>query len=182
MDYAKMRAIADQFAEHAPPQVRAIEISGDQIVMMMSPSNPHELVVRRLGRQLDAQLELTMPGVIAHGGADLEDPAAGVERRPDLMVFPEEVLESGDAVHPRDVLAVVEVVSKSNPENDYMGKVRDYAVMGIAWYLIVDPRQGTGQILSNPQGGKYRTCTSYSFGETIDVAGWTVDTSVFPTY
>lgn len=179
-----MRAIADQLAEHAPPQVRAIEISGDQIVLMMSPSesNPHELVVRRLGRQLDAQLELTLPGVIAHGGADLEDPEAGIERRPDLMVFPETVLESGDAVHPRDVLAVVEVVCKSNPENDYMGKVRDYAVMGIGWYLIVDPRQGTGEILSNPEGGRYRTRTTFAFGDTVGLASWTVDTSVFPTY
>ena len=67
MDYAKMRAIADQLAERAPPQVRAIEISGEQIIVTMSSSNPHELVVPRLGRQLDAQLELTMPGPTACG-------------------------------------------------------------------------------------------------------------------
>ncbi len=186
MEYARLHAIAAELKSHAPEDVWATEISGDEIIMMMSQANQHELVVVRLSRQLNRALELISPGMIAHGGADLEDPEAGVRRRPDVMVFPEEVLETGEAVHPRDVFAVVEVVSKPNPENDYQGKVRDYPRMGVPYYLIVDPRKGTGLILAGvrptPEGPRYATRTEFSFGEKILLGGYEIDTSVFPTY
>ncbi|KQV19236.1 MULTISPECIES: Uma2 family endonuclease [unclassified Kitasatospora] len=114
MGYARMRAVADEIAARAPDDVWATEISGSEIIVLTGRANLHELIVHRLARRLDRQLEQSTPGLIAHGGADVEDPESGIKRHPDVMVFPERVLESGEAVHPRDVTAVVEVVSKSN--------------------------------------------------------------------
>ncbi|GAA0659155.1 hypothetical protein GCM10010193_07440 [Kitasatospora atroaurantiaca] len=186
MDYARMRAVADELAAHAPEDVWATEISGDEIIMMMSPANLHELIVYRLAKHLDRQLEQSTPGLIAHGGADIEDPESGIKRRPDVMVFPESALESGEAVHPRDVTAVVEVVSKSNPENDYEGKMRDYPTMGIPHYLIIDPRNGTGLVLSaphtTPEGRRYSTRRDFQFGETVQLGVYDIETAEFPTY
>ncbi|MFP8882693.1 Uma2 family endonuclease [Streptomyces mangrovi] len=186
VDYERMAEIAEELSRHIPKEVRAVEISGEEIVMMMSPGNQHELIVRRVGKQLDAQIERQGVDLIAHGGADLEDPAVGVRRRPDVMVFPESCLETGEAVHPHDVEVVVEVVSRTNPENDYEGKTRDYPAMGIPYYLLLDPRKGTGALYSGihrtPEGPRYGTSTEFAFGETVRVGDWTVDTSVFPTY
>ncbi|MCI0383283.1 Uma2 family endonuclease [Streptomyces sp. CNQ085] len=169
---------------HIPGEVRAVEINGEEIVMVMSPGSQHELIVRRVGRQPDARIERQGVDLIAHGGAGPEDPAVGVGRRPDVMVFPESCPETGEAVHPRDV--VVEVVSRTNPENDHEGKTRDYPATGIPCYLLPDPRKGTGAlhpgIHRTPEGPRYGTSTEFAFGETVRVGDWTVDTSVLPAY
>ncbi|MFD7106555.1 Uma2 family endonuclease [Streptomyces celluloflavus] len=183
--YARLRRIADQLPES--DDIWAVEISGKEIIVMMGPAKRHGLIAFRIARQLNAQLDRSTPGVIAQSGAEVEDPALGIMRRPDVIVLPEAVLdEEGDAVDPRDVFAVVEVVSKSNPENDYAGKMRDYPRMGIPWYLIVDPRKGIGTVLSNvtpgPEGPRYATSTAYAFGDVITVDTYKIDTSGFPTY
>ncbi|MEC4017358.1 Uma2 family endonuclease [Streptomyces sp. H27-D2] len=183
--YARLRKIVDQLPESE--DIWAVEITGKEIVMMMSPAKRHELIAFRIARQLNAQLERVAPGVIAQSGAEVEDPVVGVMRRPDVIVLPEAALdEEGDGVDPREVLAVVEVVSKSNPENDYAGKMRDYPSMGIPWYLLVDPRKGTGAVLSNitsgPEGRQYATRTDYVFGDTVAMDAYRIDTADFPTY
>ncbi|SCF92928.1 Putative restriction endonuclease, partial [Streptomyces sp. Ncost-T6T-2b] len=43
---------------------------------------------------------------------------------------------------PRTLIAVIEVVSRSNPDNDWVSKVRDYPLLGIPVYAIFDPRTG----------------------------------------
>ncbi len=176
--YARLREIADQLPQ--TPGIAAIEIAQGQIVMMMSPVKRHELAVLRISRQLNEQLPKTHPGYIAYAGADLEDVGLGRLRRPDLMVFPEETLEGeGPAVIPQQALLVVEIVSKSNPVNDYQDKVRDYAAMGIPLYLLVDPRDGTGIVHSQPG---YTAREKFAFGDTVTVGPWRLDTGVLLTY
>ena len=176
--YARLREIADQLPRI--PGIGQVEIANGEIVMMMSPVRRHELAVMRISRQLNEQLETTHPGFVAHAGADLEDIGLGRLRRPDLMVFPETTLEEdAAAVYPADVLLAVEIVSKSNPENDYDDKVRDYAAMGIPLYLIVDPRDGTGIVHSLP---RYSRRETFVFGDTVAVGPWRIDTSGLLTY
>jgi Uma2 family endonuclease len=103
------------------------------------------------------------------------------------MILPLAALDTeGDTVDPADVLAVVEVVSKSNPENDYQGKTRDYAAMGIEHYLLVDPRKGTGMVLSSPhptaEGPRYAQRLEFVFGETVPLKDWRIETADFPLY
>jgi Uma2 family endonuclease len=176
--FARLREIADQLPQ--VPGAGAVEIAHGQIVMMLSPVKRHELAVLRLSRQLNEQLPKTHPGSVAFAGADLEDAGLGRLRRPDLMVFPEATLEGDEsAVLPQEALLVVEVVSKSNPANDYEDKVLDYATMGIPYYLLVDPRDGTGIVHSQPN---YVSREKFAFGDTVTVGPWTLDTSGLLTY
>lgn len=176
--YTRLLEIADQLPK--VPGIGKIEIAGGQIVMMTSPVKRHELAVLRIARQLNAQLPTTHPGYIAHPGADLEDAGLGRLRNPDLMVFSEKALESDQpALLPHEVLLVVEVVSKSNPENDYRDKVHDYSTMGIPLYMIIDPRTGTGIVHSEPD---YESREKFVFGDKITVGAWTLDTSGLLTY
>ncbi|WP_395295864.1 Uma2 family endonuclease [Kitasatospora hibisci] len=176
--YARLRAIADQLPQ--VPGIGKVEIADGEIIMMMSPVKRHELAVLRIARQLNAQLPTTHPGYIAYHGADLEDAGLGRLRSPDLMVFPEATLEGEQrAVLPHEVLLAVEIVSKSNPENDYRDKVRDYAAMGIPFYLLVDPRTGTGIVHSKPG---YDSREKFVFGDGIAVGPWSIDTGGLLTY
>ncbi len=176
--YAKLRRVAEDLPEISG--VRTVEIADGEITMMMSPVARHELAVLRLGRQLDTQVSKTHAGYVAFGGAELEDPGLGQLRRPDLMVFPERILEEDiKALPPDEVLLVVEVVSRTNPKTDYEDKVAAYAAMRIPHYMIVDPRDGTGIVHSLPG---YRQRTKFVFGELVSVGPWKVNTSVLLTY
>ncbi|MCM2427684.1 Uma2 family endonuclease [Streptomyces sp. RKAG337] len=185
MDYARIRAIAEGLSEHTPDTVRGFEISGDEIVMTMSPSRPHEFIALRIRQQLDQQLD---PALVAHTGGEVEDASLGTLRRPDVIVVPLAVFaeDTMDPFHPRDVALVAEVVPPSNHSNDYVEKVHDYSAMGIELYLLVDPRKGTIAVFSDPgpgsAGPRYRGRHDSTFGEPITVGPWTIDTSEMRTY
>lgn len=181
--YGRLRKFAAELT--VPPGLEYPEISHGEIVMMMSPVKRHELAALRLRRQLDAQLP---DGVVAHTGGDVEEQVLGILRRPDVIVIPESVLEEGDeqGIDPADVLLAAEIVSRSNPENDYVGKMRDYPAMRIPHYLIVDPRAGVVLHHWKPTGNgddaRYANTMEYAFGDIVTVGDWTVDTSVFLRY
>ncbi len=186
MDYARMRAIAEELMEHAPDPIVGVEITSDGIFMMMSPSRPHELIAARLRRQLDRQLA---DGLMAHTGGEVEDASIGKLRRPDLIVVSEDVFaeDTMDPFHPRDLSLVTEIVSPSNHSNDYTDKMDEYPAMGIPLYLLIDPRDGTAAVMSDPGVGAdgrhhYRARHDYVFGDKVSVGPWTVDTSEFRKY
>ncbi|WP_190014086.1 Uma2 family endonuclease [Streptomyces lucensis] len=186
MDYAKMRAIAEELGAYAERLEGAwsVEIGpAGPILAMMCPSKRHEGTIRRICKQLDEQLLVTHPGYISVSGPEIEHPALGRMRLPDAIVIPEAVLdEEGIAVDATQVLAVVEIVSPSNPNNDYVEKLADYPAMGIAHYLIVDPRTGTIEVHSDPCRGRYTAKDPYIFGDSVPFGPWTVDTSAFRRY
>ncbi|WP_030869343.1 Uma2 family endonuclease [Streptomyces sp. NRRL S-37] len=186
MDYAKMRAIAEQLGAHAEQLEGSwsVEIGpSGPILAMMCPSKRHEGTIRRIRNQLDEQLPATHPGYICESGPEIEHPAIGRMRRPDAVVIPESVLdEEGLAVDATQVLAVVEIVSPSNPNNDYIEKLCEYPAMGIPHYMIVDPRTGTIEVHSVPCGNRYSDKDPYIFGDMVPFGPWTVDTSAFRRY
>ncbi|GAA2086971.1 hypothetical protein GCM10009801_49650 [Streptomyces albiaxialis] len=187
MEYGRIKEIAEQLAEHAPDPFRGYEISGDEIVMMMSPSRPHEFIALRIRQQLDRQLP---PELVAHTGGEVEDPTLGKLRRPDVIVVPDAVFaeQTMAPFHPHDVALVAEIVSPSNHSTDYVEKMADYPAMGIPCYLLIDPRKGTLAALTDPgpapggDGPRYRTRSDYAFGDVVTIGGWTIDTSELRTY
>lgn len=96
-----------------------------------------------------------------------------------MIAFPtEDVDPQAEAVNPRAVLLVVEIVSKSNPKNDLVTKLEDYPRMGVPLYVVVDPRNGTIAVHSEPKEGpdglRYRCSVPYGFrrcraGRAVDV-------------
>ncbi|MFC1401192.1 MULTISPECIES: Uma2 family endonuclease [Streptacidiphilus] len=159
------------------------EISDGEIVMMMSPVPMHAYIARSIARQLDAQLP---PPLGAFENADTDDAALGKLRIPDVLVVPEDAMKSVDPLDPHEISLAVEIVSRSNPNTDYVDKVADYPAMGIPHYLIIDPRDGTArhhwQIATQNGHPAYLNQVSYSFGDKIRIGDWTIDTADLPRY
>ncbi|MEU6995167.1 Uma2 family endonuclease [Streptomyces sp. NPDC046465] len=182
MDYAKMRSIAEELGAYAErlEGTWTVEIgpSGPRLAMVC-PSKRHEGTVRRIRKQL----AVTHPGYICANGPEIEHPSIGRMRRPDALVIPEAVLdEEGLAVDAAQVLAVVEIVSPSNPSNDYGEKLREYPAMGVGHCLIADPRTGTIEVHSEPCGDRYRSKEPYIFGDVVPFGPWTLETAAFRRY
>ncbi|MFB7653815.1 MULTISPECIES: Uma2 family endonuclease [unclassified Streptomyces] len=161
------------------------EITKEGIVLdMMSPVRPHELTALRLRKRL----EKVMPEeIVAHTGEpDVEMEPEGILRRPDIMVIAEADMEGQGAFDPRTLVAAVEIVSRSNPDNDWVTKLRDYPLIGIPVYAIFDPRTGTGAVLTDihptPDGPRYATRKDFVYGEDVAIADWTISTQNLPLY
>lgn len=185
MNYARIRAVAETLAQHAPDSVRRIEISGESITMTVHWSRRHDLNALCIRTQLDDQLP---PHLVAHTGGEVEDASLGTLRRPDVIVVPYEVFaeDTMDPFHPDDVALVVEVVSPSNHTNDYVEKVHDYSAMGIEHYLLVDPRKSALVAFSDPgpgpEGPRYRAQHDYAFGDPVSIGPWSLTTTDLRPY
>ncbi|MEW1914650.1 Uma2 family endonuclease [Kitasatospora sp. NPDC085895] len=162
---------------------RLAEISDGEIVMMMSPVPLHGLTAKRIVRQLDAQLT---PPFAAFENTDTDDERLGKLRIPDIVVVPEPAMERTTPLDPRDITLAVEIVSRSNPDSDYIKKTADYAAMGIPHYLIVDPRLGTclhlfqiGTLDGRPA---YEARMPYKYGDAIPIGNLLINTSGLPLY
>ena len=189
--YARMRAIAQELWPLAGrlEGFWGVEIGSTGPFVMMSPVDRHESITYRVVRQLEEQLPRTHPGtdVIAQSGAEIEDPSIGRMRRPDAVVVPLHVLDDSEGtVDAGKILAVVEVVSKNNPDNDYVEKVADYPAMGIPLYLLVDPRKGVvftyEDVLPGSDGPRYALVREYAFGDTVPFGPWRIATADFKLY
>ncbi|NEW76975.1 Uma2 family endonuclease [Streptomyces rhizosphaericus] len=180
--YQSMRDIVEQIQDSVPGK---LEITREGIVHdMMSPGGPHELTAARISRRL----EKVMPDdLLAHTGTpDVEDPNTGVLRHPDVIVIAEADMDVEGALDPKTLLAAIEVVSRSNPDNDWVGKTRDYPQLGVPVYVIFDPRTGEGAVLSEihptPHGPRYATRKDFVYGEDITIGEWTISTENLPRY
>jgi len=180
--YRAMRKLVESMDDTIPGK---FEVTKTGIVHdMMAPVGPHELTTLHLRKRL----EKIMPDeIVAHTGVpDVEDESEGILRRPDVMVIAREDMEVPGSFDPRTLIAAIEVVSRSNPENDWVGKVADYPLLGIPVYAIFDPRTGTGTVLtdihSTPDGPRYATRKDFVYGEDVTIGDWTISSENLPLY
>jgi Uma2 family endonuclease len=180
--YQAMRHAVQRMAGSTPGK---LEITKKGIVHdLTSPLGPHELTAARVSRRL----EKVMPDeILAHTGTpDVEDVHEGVMRHPDVMIIAEADMEVEGSFDPRTLIAAIEVVSLSNPDNDWSSKMRDYPLLGIPLYVIFDPRTGDGAVLSDihptPNGPRYATRKDFVYGEDITIGDWTIPTNNLPRY
>ena len=161
------------------------EITKEGIVHdMMSPGGPHEVTAAHVSRRL----EKVMPDeLLAHNGTTRRGGRAGghhasPRRHGDRWTD----LDVEGSIDPRTLIAAVEVVSRSNPDNDWVGKMRDYPLIGIPVYAIFDPRTGTGAVLTDihptPDGPRYATRKDFVYGEDVTIGDWTISTADLPLY
>ncbi|MEV0484183.1 Uma2 family endonuclease [Streptomyces sp. NPDC050508] len=180
--YRAMRDLLESMDDTIPGK---FEITKEGIVHdMMSPVKPHELTVLHLRKRL----EKAMPEeLVAHTGEpDVEAAPEGIMRHPDVMVIAMADMEGDGAFDPRTLIAAIEVVSRSNPDNDWVSKMRDYPLLGIPVYVIFDPRTGEGAVLTDihttPEGPRYATRKDFVYGEDVTIADWTISTDNLPRY
>lgn len=130
--YQAMREFVESMDDTLPGK---FEITKEGIVHdMMAFVGPHELTTLRVRKRL----EKVMPEeLVAHTGTpDVENQAEGIMRHPDVMVIAEADMEVEGAIDPRALIAAIEVVSRSNPDNDWVSKMRDYPLLGVPVYVI----------------------------------------------
>ncbi|MEU7166872.1 Uma2 family endonuclease [Streptomyces morookaense] len=175
-------ALLEEARRIAPKGVK-VEYTDGTIIMQAAPTMINQRNLLHLRRQFEAH---EPDGFIPTENTDLESPHAAKLRNPDLAYLPEEVMELEGNKAPADlVLIAVEIVPPSNPENDWVGKLRDYAVMRIPLYLIVDARDSTVTLFSEPDHDRYHTRTDRKFGETIRIPepfGFDLDLSRLSPY
>ncbi|MFP3988432.1 Uma2 family endonuclease [Streptomyces sp. E11-3] len=186
--YYQLRDLANVIvdeAERRGERVRADVANQEIHVAMMSPSNPHGHVVSALILQIGGQDDRAV--LIAEGR--VEHPGLGLCRTADLLALSRDAYDQQDddaACFAPTVSLAVEVVSKSNPGNDYVVKLREYPRMGVPVYAIIDPRDGTVSVHWEPgtRGGEpcYLQSLRYGFGDAVPMGPWTVDTAKFPRY
>ncbi len=179
--YRAMRDAAELLHDRLPGK---FEITKEGIVHdMMSPAGPHEVTASLVSRRL----EKVMPdSLLAHVGTpDVEHEPEGITRHPDVSLISWDDLVR-TTTDPHALLAAIEVVSRSNPDNDWFGKMRDYPLMGVPVYAVFDPRTGTGAVLSEihstPDGPRYATRKDFVYGEDVTIADWTISTEGLPRY
>ncbi|MCX5102558.1 Uma2 family endonuclease [Streptomyces sp. NBC_00053] len=182
LHYRAMRDIVEQMQDDVPGK---IEITKEGIVHdMMAPAGLHELTALRLRKRL----EKVMPEELAaHTGTpDVENVPQGIMRHPDIMVIAETDMEVDGSLDPLTLIAAIEVVSRSNPDNDWVSKLRDYPLLGVPVYAIFDPRTGTGAVLSEihatPEGPRYAIRKDFVYGEDVTIGEWTISTDGLPLY
>ncbi|MFJ8012740.1 Uma2 family endonuclease [Streptomyces sp. NPDC096339] len=180
--YQAMRDVVRTLDDTVPGK---FEITKEGIVHdLTAPSGPHELTALRLRKRL----EKVMPEELAaHTGApDVEAEPEGIMRLPDIILIAETDMEIQGSFDPRTLIAAIEIVSRSNPDNDWVGKVRDYPLLGIPIYAIFDPRTGSGAVLSDihttSDGPRYATRKEFVYGEDVTIADWTIPTTDLPRY
>lgn len=172
-----------EYAEHLEKGWKVETTDGEVKLVMMSPNLPHTTNVDAFRNQIREQT----PDISAVNDTDMTDPVTGLEKVPDLIAFPtEDVDPQAESVNPRAVLLVIEIVSKSNPKNDLVTKLEDYPRMGIPLYVVVDPRNGTIAVHSEPKEGpdglRYRSSIPYAFGDVVPAGKWTFNTSGLVRY
>lgn len=144
-----------------------VEVSGDEIIVMAGPSVIRQRNLLVVREQFDAHRPT---GLMPSENTDLASPNVGKLRNPDLTYIPFSVVELGGSEVPAELAEIaVEVVSPSNPENDLVGKVRDYPLMRIPLYLLIDPREGTIVLFSEPDNGVYHRQWRGKFGDSVPV-------------
>ncbi|MGW7260010.1 Uma2 family endonuclease [Streptomyces sp. NPDC054834] len=180
--YHAMRDFVQSVEDTLPGK---FEITKEGLVHdMMSPVKQHELTALHLRKRL----EKVMPEeLVAHTGEpDVEDEPEAILRHPDVMVIAMADMEGGGSFDPRTLIAAIEIVSRSNPDNDWVGKVRDYPLMGIPVYAVFDPRTGSGAVFTDihpaPGGPRYATRKDFFYGEDVTIGDWTISTDGLPRY
>lgn len=179
-DMSSLRQAAEA-AEEATG-LRAEIIRG---ILMMSPTprGKHARVVNVLVRQLFAALPEGWENYqVASLGLphDPDDYAT-----PDLLVCDSSFGESDDwLAEPGTVELAVEVVSASNSAKDTKTMVDWYAEADVPAYLLLDPRNGTWTLYTEPRDGAYQGRLHKRYGDEIvlDRLKVTLQTDELPLY
>ena len=162
--HTKMITLAQY--ESIPEDIRA-EVFDGQIYYMASPSQDHQTISTELTTILNSYVKNNQGGCkVFHAPFDVklsDKPLTIVQ--PDLMVVCDKDKLDGKRCNGAPDF-IIEIVSPSNPADDYIRKPYYYKNAGVREYWIIDPRRKTVTVnyferdLLNIQ---------YSFDSTIKV-------------
>ncbi|MEU9119536.1 Uma2 family endonuclease [Streptomyces sp. NPDC048506] len=176
------RRMMKLFEDLDVPEGVKVELLRGNIVMMAGPDVVHndivEAVVDQFPRKKWRRLQTQ----------DVALPQESSEPQPDLVLVERGTgAESGRLMPPEVIRMVVEVVSKTSVDHDYVIKRSIYAAGKLPIYLIIDPIVAHCVLLAEPTGvgesADYRSQSIYKFGDPVplDQLDAVLDTSEFRT-
>lgn len=142
-----------------------------QGVLLMGP--PESLANRRAAARMSALLGL-VPGIEWVQEMDIlldGDALVPTVRCPDVVVLRAGAVDDVPRLDPADVLLVVEVVSQSSVETDWVTKRREYARAGIPAYLVVDRHAGRLVLFDRIVEGRYADAVGDGVSVTVRLCG-----------
>ncbi len=152
--------------EALPEDTRA-EVFDGQIYYMASPSQDHQTISTELTTILNSYIRNSKGSCkVFHAPFDvkLSDMPLTVVQ-PDLMIICDKGKLDGKRCNGAPDF-IIEIVSPSNPADDYIRKLYYYKNAGVREYWIVDPRRKTVTV-NYFEGNKLNI--QYSFDSTIKV-------------
>lgn len=118
---------------------RSFELVDGVLHATPRPTTRHQITLKRLAAQLDAQLEPLGLECVPEVDVVLVESFPPVVRAPDLCVVSSAVLATEpDRLRPDQIVLVIEIVSPGSVRTDRVAKLSDYAQAGIPNYWIVD--------------------------------------------
>ncbi|MFJ8533505.1 Uma2 family endonuclease [Streptomyces sp. NPDC093591] len=175
--------VVEFFENLEVPEGYKAELLRGEIVMMAPPDLVHsdivEAVLDQFPRRDWRRLQMVAVAVLQETS----------EPMPDLVLVERGVGPSEGQLMPSKVISMlVEVVSKTSVERDYVVKRSIYAAGGVPIYLIIDPIMGHCVLLTEPKGAgeeaDYELQRVTKFGERVPLAPLSIelDTTEFGTY
>ncbi|MFJ6781102.1 Uma2 family endonuclease [Streptomyces yangpuensis] len=177
------RGMAKFFEGLQPPDGVRAELLRGEIVMMAGPDLVHNLIVEDVQDQIPRKRWARLQTQVVDIVGEASEPV------PDLVVLDREAQPGAGRLLPSQLITlVVEVVSKTSVDRDYVVKRSIYAAGGVPAYLIIDPIVAQCVLLTIPAGrgddADYRSQRVSKFGEPLplELLGIELDTSDFGTF
>ncbi|MFF8370699.1 Uma2 family endonuclease [Streptomyces lydicus] len=141
------RRMTELFENLEVPEGIKIELLRGEIVMMAGPDLVHNRIVRAVALQVPSERwEWLMT-------QDIDILSEHSEPVPDLVVLEHGAgPDSGRLLPSAAVTMLVEVVSRTSVQRDYLLKRSIYAAGRVPVYLIIDPVMGQCVLLTEPAG------------------------------
>ncbi|MCI3269735.1 Uma2 family endonuclease [Streptomyces cylindrosporus] len=165
------------------PEGFKVELLRGVIVMMAGPDVAHNDIVEAIQDQIPRQRWRRLQ---TQDIAMLEETS---EPQPDLVVVERGAGPGHGRLMPSQVITMlVEVVSKTSVDRDYVVKRSIYAAAKVPAYLIIDPVMAQCVLLTEPTGegedADYRCQRITKFGDItpLEPVGIELDTSEFESY
>ncbi|NUR00176.1 MAG: Uma2 family endonuclease [Streptomyces sp.] len=175
--------VVEFFENLEVPEGYKAELLRGEIVMMAAPDVVHNDIVEAV---LDQFPRRDWRRLQTQAVAILQETS---EPLPDLVLVERGVGPREGQLMPSKVISmVVEVVSKTSVERDYVVKRSIYAAGGLPVYLIIDPIMGQCVLLTEPTGtgeqADYQLQRVTIFGAPVPLnpLGIELDTAEFGTY
>ncbi|GAA3372738.1 Uma2 family endonuclease [Streptomyces sannanensis] len=156
----------EELARKAPETV-TLELINGKLKVKPVPDGDHGEIVMWLLRQcMQLRPELAL---YPEQGLVIPTYRAG-RAKPDGALAPVDYFAGqGEWAHPTGVLMAVEVTSydSDTDRRDRIEKGAGYAAAGIPVFLLVDRRDCTLHVHSEPENGTYQQQPSYKYGDTV---------------
>ena len=148
---------------------RLVEFDNGTIEVLPVPTRTHQMIVLFFCKLLEAFMTRQgRGGVVLPSAYPLRVPSARY-REPDVIFMTAEQNARASEAFTSAAELVVEVVSPSDPNRDYVTKRQDYAEAGVAEYWIVDAAEQTVLVL-RLENGQYAEHGRFGPGQTATSA------------